>query len=354
MNKQNTINEMVARLFSDGELAERELEEICRHLTDASSADSRDEALLEYFASCPGSDTFPEPPDRADAMAAARWRYIANSLAIDADLEGLTHRYYHFSRIRRLQWRRAVRTAAAVALPIALGVGIIYLGNERHRSSMHTAASSHRTVSTVTFDHQVSADSVRVVILADGTEVTLNDGALLSYNDNREAGLRGEAYFEVAPNTKRPFIIHSDHLTARVLGTEFIFNSGTSASSLSLYEGVVELSSDSEVRTLDDAGTQFTIDHATDRSQIGAFDASHRPDWAAESSLDIVPLGEILNRIESAYGVRFVGRDRVDLSRRYNFIFDPATPLPKVMASLAFLNNDLEYTIDGTKIVLIP
>jgi ferric-dicitrate binding protein FerR (iron transport regulator) len=39
--------------------------------------------------------------------------------------------------------------------------------------------------------------------------------------DKREVRLQGEAYFEVKKDAKHPFIVYSDYLTTRVLGTAF-------------------------------------------------------------------------------------------------------------------------------------
>ncbi len=62
--------------------------------------------------------------------------------------------------------------------------------------------------------------------LADGTQVWLNAESHLEFpdrftGDNREVRLQGEAYFEVKKDAKHPFIVYSDYLTTRVLGTAF-------------------------------------------------------------------------------------------------------------------------------------
>lgn len=354
MNEQNTITGMVTRLFSDGNLADREHDAICRHLADEADAGLRDEALMEYFGTQPGADTFGMDDGGEELIYAVRWRYIAQSLGFDPDLGRLVHRY-KVSLVTWHRWRRIVRLAAAVLIPAALFVGTFYWGSDRLQGPRQELSSAHRAVSTDAFNHRVSADSVRVVALSDGTVVTLNDGALLAYNDRREARLTGEAFFEVASDTERPFTIFSDRLTVRVLGTEFIFWSGTGTSGLSLYSGEVELSSDSGVSKLNGAGQRFTLDHTTGAASVSEFDSSQLPDWASgESSLAIMTLGEILDAIESAYGVHFVGRERIDASRRYNFRLNTSTPLPDVMTALEFLNKDFSYRIEGTQIVLNP
>ncbi|SHM43930.1 FecR family protein [Chitinophaga jiangningensis] len=62
--------------------------------------------------------------------------------------------------------------------------------------------------------------------LPDGTSVWLNVGSKLTYSgnfkgDKREVQLSGEAFFDVAPDKDRPFVIHTSTIDLRVLGTAF-------------------------------------------------------------------------------------------------------------------------------------
>lgn len=62
--------------------------------------------------------------------------------------------------------------------------------------------------------------------LADGTKVWLNSESSLRYpvhfsGKNREVELIGEAYFEVAHNAKKPFIVNTREMDVEVLGTSF-------------------------------------------------------------------------------------------------------------------------------------
>ncbi len=64
------------------------------------------------------------------------------------------------------------------------------------------------------------------VRLSDGTVVWLNAETTLTYpvvfaSNTRTLTLEGEAYFEVAPDTSRPFIVHTPQFEVRVTGTEF-------------------------------------------------------------------------------------------------------------------------------------
>jgi ferric-dicitrate binding protein FerR (iron transport regulator) len=64
------------------------------------------------------------------------------------------------------------------------------------------------------------------LVLADGSKVWLNAGSSLKYGANfnkkdREVILDGEAYFDIAKNKSKPFLVHTSKITLRVLGTAF-------------------------------------------------------------------------------------------------------------------------------------
>jgi ferric-dicitrate binding protein FerR (iron transport regulator) len=86
--------------------------------------------------------------------------------------------------------------------------------------------------------------------LSDGTKVWLNAASSLTYAYGRNEGgqrrvkLHGEAYFEVAKDKKRPFIVESRGQQVEVLGTHFNINSypDEPATKTTLLEGSVRLS----------------------------------------------------------------------------------------------------------------
>jgi transmembrane sensor len=64
------------------------------------------------------------------------------------------------------------------------------------------------------------------VLLADGSKVYLNRDSRLIYpetfgRNNRKVTLKGEAYFDIAPDASHPFIIDAGNARVKVLGTSF-------------------------------------------------------------------------------------------------------------------------------------
>lgn len=86
------------------------------------------------------------------------------------------------------------------------------------------------------------------LILPDSTQVWLNGGSKLTYSNNygenfREVKLTGEAYFDVVHNAEKPFIIHTDKMDIKVLGTAFNVKCypGEKSMETSLIRGSIEV-----------------------------------------------------------------------------------------------------------------
>lgn len=93
-------------------------------------------------------------------------------------------------------------------------------------------ASTHNPESPVTktekkiLEPAPETNGKRYIRLQDGSTVLLNEGSQLDYpadfaNDKREVALSGEAYFDIRPDAKRPFIVHTGKVNTTVLGTAF-------------------------------------------------------------------------------------------------------------------------------------
>jgi len=72
----------------------------------------------------------------------------------------------------------------------------------------------------------ISENTIKEASLPDKTTITLNEQTVVSYperftSDTREVSLKGEAFFEVRPLKKKPFIIYAHNAVVRVLGTSF-------------------------------------------------------------------------------------------------------------------------------------
>ena len=106
--------------------------------------------------------------------------------------------------------------AATLLMLVAFGSLVWYLGN----GSMFFKPVKTELITVVT-----KAGEKRQVILPDGSTVFMNSESQLTYPSQfykkRNISIEGEAFFEVAKDPKKPFIVRSKQLSTTALGTSF-------------------------------------------------------------------------------------------------------------------------------------
>jgi len=79
-----------------------------------------------------------------------------------------------------------------------------------------------------------------VVALSDGSKITMNRNSEFSYRENfgkhtRNVNLKGEAFFEIAPDANKPFIIDAGKANIKVVGTSFNVITENTESAVEVY-----------------------------------------------------------------------------------------------------------------------
>jgi transmembrane sensor len=128
-------------------------------------------------------------------------------------------------------WSMYRFASVAVVLVISL-----YLGNQYLFQSNISVGTSLYT--TVVGEH-------REVLLSDGTILELNTDSQVEIDyslDRRKVRLlKGEAFFQVAHNPDRPFIVYAREKAVRAVGTAFVVRLSNKALEVLVTEGKVEL-----------------------------------------------------------------------------------------------------------------
>jgi len=201
--------------------------------------------------------------------------------------------------------------------------------------------------------YQTAKGEQRTLLLADQSVVHLNsDSALrveLSAGQRTLHLQRGEAYFEVAQDPNRPFIVAAAGAAARAIGTRFNVYRHPSGVRVSVVEGRVEVAVGGGGKALLNAGE--TVAYGYDGgslSPIGRNDGALL-DWLdGRIRFDAAPLGEVveqLNRYQET-PLRIADPRLNDLKLSGTFRIANLQSLPQLLPRM--LPVSLEHAEDGT------
>lgn len=203
------------------------------------------------------------------------------------------------------------------------------------------------------------AASVKKVRLPDGSTIYLNVHASVLYDKNsfnvrrREMTLSGEAYFQVAHDPQKPFVIHAGNSITTVLGTSFNIDAYDSEDevNITLVEGKVNVRSGEW--TYDMMPDQrVTIDGSV-KSTIKSVNAIEYSKWTRNGELvfDHMPLRKAIKKLSAIYGVNIQIDDRVIQHQYFVKGTFARAHVEEVLSSLLFIHalkykkHDGKYTI---------
>lgn len=157
------------------------------------------------------------------------------------------------------------------------------------------------------------------LVLSDGTKVWLNADSRIKYpvafgEDKRQVELQGEGYFEVAKEEGRPFIVSTDRMDVRVLGTTFDVNTYEDQGKVFvvLKEGLVEVLAEGNESRIITPGQMALLDvfDLGAGIQVEKCDADVYTAWKQGSySFRNMPLREMLKQVSRYYDVTIVYED---------------------------------------------
>lgn len=246
-------------------------------------------------------------------------------------------------------WRMIVKYAAILLLPLCVGLGYWFLGNDTPQTTFVSGGISIEpgtTKAVLVFNsgQQVKlTDSIAFeqaiekfkpsgqveqaieynkiivprggeynLVLADGTSVMINSDSKLSVPDRfegkeRRVRLEGEALFHVAQDVEHPFIVETDGGDVTVLGTVFNVNaySGEDYVQTTLVEGRVAFQGKgmTDARTIA-PGEQITYDVQTNSVNVEKVDTRVYTAWTeGKWIIEGVRLEEIMKQLARWYDV---------------------------------------------------
>ena len=202
--------------------------------------------------------------------------------------------------------------------------------------------------------------SISQMVLADSTIVYLNAGSEIRYspeteNKNREVFLKGEAWFNVTRNYKKPFVVHTQCYDVNVTGTQFNVKSYKNDSQITttLEEGEVIISSGDQFQLAENItlkpGEQAVYDKNKHNLVIKKVDPKRFTSWK-ESKLIFLNLSfeELIVLLERKYGVDIEVEDQEVLKYHYTGTIKNESIIE--ILDIVKQSLPIEYGIDGQEI----
>lgn len=244
---------------------------------------------------------------------------------------------------RRIGWLVAAALVAAAVLVVA-----------RRRSLRLTdgGAGEERTV--------VTRPAERAVVrLGDGTQIVVAAQSVLRYpaahtGAAREVELIGEAYFEVAHDDRRPFVVHANGATISDLGTAFDVRAYPSDRRVRVVvaDGRVAVRAAPDARIVDRG---HLAEWDTGAVTMRAVDPQRFVAWTTgELVFDATPLAEVTNDLTRWYGTAVIVGDASIAGRDFTGSFERES-LDEVLAIIARgTRTRLVWRADTAVLVAVP
>jgi transmembrane sensor len=225
----------------------------------------------------------------------------------------------------------------------------IVIDDEQEIDLSKTSASDKLTMNEVVIPFGKKSQ----LLLEDGTKVWINAGSRMAFptkftGNKREVYLEGEAYFEVAHNQEKPFIVNTNDINVKVLGTKFNISAYRSDNLIEtvLIEGKVAIKEQSTLGFLKRetilspnqkadfsmSDHTITVNDEADVENVIAWTEG----WFKFRRQDI---NNVFNRLERYYNVHFVFEHEFSSADQISGKLDLKESIEEVMKALADVSN---------------
>ena len=272
------------------------------------------------------------------------WKYLHYNKT-DKIEEALKMVHAKIDRKRRIPlFRIALRYAAVILLLVSFS----YFGWQQWKPESY--------MSIVVKE----GEDVKRVELADGSVVWLNAGSSLKIpgtfgKDDREVSLQGEAFFDVTSKNEFPFVVSTEYLNVKVLGTAFNVKTNENRKSVEtiLARGKVVLLDKQEHAVLDmSPGEMVTYDKNTNEYVTESVDVNARTAWRlSQLVFENSTLREIMQQLAAKYNVN-INIESSDLAKRkFRCVVNENESLTDVLEQLKYLAS-IQFRVEGNEIYM--
>ncbi len=195
--------------------------------------------------------------------------------------------------------------------------------------------------------------------LSDGTKVWLNAETSIRFpvsfqGKERSVEISGEAYFEVAHNAQKPFLVHKtgSNTMVRVLGTQFNINSYADEKNtlITLLEGSVQVSKGMTTKLLH-PGWQADVSNDRENIQLGKVDVEGVMAWKnGYFSFDNTDLATVMRQLARWYDMDVIYQNGKVPSMTFWGGISRNSNLSQVLRVLE--ESNIKFRIEGRKLIV--
>ena len=232
---------------------------------------------------------------------------------------------------RKTKRHKQIRWTISIAASLILVIGLnFWLQKLNHAEQLISIATSERMDS---------------LLMPDGSVIFLSPDTKIQYNNNfnhktREIELvKGNAFFKVARNPQKPFIINSGAIKTKVLGTSFNIHMGADGYRVTVHTGKVNVSSDNEAVNLV-AFQEATYSALDGHLSINAVSRDFVSPWYnRDITLTNQSLKTILNLVEQKYGLKAIRVNPEQLDFRATVFIACDATLESIIQQINYITN---------------
>lgn len=201
----------------------------------------------------------------------------------------------------------------------------------------------------------VKSGESKTVNLPDGSKVTLDAGSILSYSNNfnyeeRLVKLKGEGYFEVQHNPKKPFKVDMLNSVVEVLGTKFNLRNWSENSVVEVTEGKVSFSDLNKTNEIIlTKGLRSKLNKKGIPSPAEQYDVMQATSWMKKERYFVnTPVSDVFEQLERWYKLEISINNSDLLNHKLNLEVKD-TSVSEILDIIAVLINN-KYKIESNNV----
>ncbi len=225
--------------------------------------------------------------------------------------------------------RNLIRLTAAASL-LFVSIGVVYWMYNNPSSAVTKVFADNKVKDLVT--HSNNTQATEKLIFPDKSYVELTAGSKVIYERDFSGSLRqiylsGEGFFQVTRDQAKPFIVYTDKVVAKVLGTSFIVKSGlnNTVAGVQVKTGKVSVFRTKEFTKENTnpgpaEGVILLPNHAVDlnpkeelEKKLALSPEILKPQPEEKFDFNDTPIDTVFSRLQDAYGISIV-YDKVKFS----------------------------------------